>query len=277
MHVALDGTPLLGRRTGIGRYTEHLLTALAELASDPDDRRCPRRPSPCAAPARCGRRCPPGCVRRSLPVPARLLRAVWTHLRDPAGRPVQRPRRCLPRTNFVLPPTGRAGGVVTVHDLAFLTMPDTVDATSRAAARAGAAQPGSGRRGLHPDVGRSPIRCWTPTGRRSPRCRHPAGRRAGAGSTPRRPIPGSGAELGLPADYFLFVGTREPRKDLATLLAAYAAVPVVLVRRHPSRRRCCWSGRPAGDRTSRPAAGVLIRGYAPTGELRRIVAAPVRW
>src|SRR4051794_15386471 len=75
---------------------------------------------------------PPGVASRSLPVPARLLRSVWTHAEVPpvslfAGR-----SDVFHATNFVLPPTGRAGGVVTIHDLAFLTMPDTVDATSRA-------------------------------------------------------------------------------------------------------------------------------------------------
>lgn len=35
MRVVLDGTPLLGQRTGVGRYTEHLLTGLARLATEP--------------------------------------------------------------------------------------------------------------------------------------------------------------------------------------------------------------------------------------------------
>ena len=29
LRVGLDGAPLLGQRTGVGRYTEHLLSALA--------------------------------------------------------------------------------------------------------------------------------------------------------------------------------------------------------------------------------------------------------
>lgn len=34
LRVVLDGTPLLGQRTGVGRYVEHLLTALTELVRD---------------------------------------------------------------------------------------------------------------------------------------------------------------------------------------------------------------------------------------------------
>jgi glycosyltransferase involved in cell wall biosynthesis len=76
-------------------------------------------------------------------------------------------------------------------------------------------------------------------------------------------------EMGLPADYFLFVGTREPRKDLATLLTAYARfrathrgdVPVLVL------------VGPAGwGPGQEPAAGVQIRDYAPIDELRAITA-----
>jgi len=35
-------------------------------------------------------------------------------------------------TNFVLPPTRRAAGVVTIHDLGFVLHPETVDRTSLA-------------------------------------------------------------------------------------------------------------------------------------------------
>ncbi|MCW2666382.1 MAG: hypothetical protein JWN57_1344, partial [Frankiales bacterium] len=34
MIVGLDATPLLGHRTGVGRYTASLLAALAELGED---------------------------------------------------------------------------------------------------------------------------------------------------------------------------------------------------------------------------------------------------
>ena len=74
MHVALDGTPLLGRRTGIGRYTEHLLAALAAR----DDVTVSATAFTLRGAGSLRAAVPPGVSTRSLPVPARLLRTAWT-------------------------------------------------------------------------------------------------------------------------------------------------------------------------------------------------------
>src|SRR5699024_10629466 len=74
---------------------------------------------------------PASVATRSLPVPARLLRSLWSSVEFPSVGLLAGASDVFHATNFVLPPTGRAGGVVTIHDLAFLTMPDTVDAVSR--------------------------------------------------------------------------------------------------------------------------------------------------
>lgn len=272
MRVALDGTPLLGRRTGIGRYTEHLLTALAAVADDPDEHLAVSataftlRGAGALAPA-----VPDGVSTRSLPVPARALRSVWSRVETPPVGLFSGRVDVFHGTNFILPPTGRAGGVVTIHDLAYLTMPDTVDAASRRL------------RELVPrSLARAAVIC-TPTravaeqvldayGPATPEVMvTPLGvdpdwfTAHAAGARDRR-------ALGLPIDYFLFVGTREPRKDLATLLRAYrsfraawtgesARVPSLLLV-GPSG----WgSGAEVGD-------GVEVRDYAPTAELRAIVA-----
>ena len=85
------------------------------------------------------------------------------------------------------------------------------------------------------------------------------------------PDAGERVRLALPADYFLFVGTREPRKDLATLLAGYARL----------RSEWCSEGVPPSlllvgpqgwQADQRPAPGVQIRGYALIDELRTVVA-----
>ena len=173
-------------------------------------------------------------------------------------------------TNFVLPPTGRAGGVVTIHDLAFLTMPDTVDAVSRELVE------------LVPrSLSRAAAVC-TPSNAVAGQIREAYGPGCPEiivtplGVDPQwlsvsAPAASGRDRLGLPAEYFLFVGTREPRKDLATLLAAYGVF------------RAQWSsGRPppalllvgpAGwGAEERPVPGVVIRDYAPTEELQAIVA-----
>ena len=90
--VLLDGTPLLGSRTGIGRYT----AALAEeLASMPDvDMRA------VAFTLRGWRKLrkvlPHGTRSRGMPVPARLLRRAWLKAPfPPPGRGLRSaPARC---------------------------------------------------------------------------------------------------------------------------------------------------------------------------------------
>jgi glycosyltransferase involved in cell wall biosynthesis len=267
LRVAVDGTPLLGRRTGIGRYTENLLAALAsrvDVALSATAFTLRGAGSLTAA-------VPAGVATRSLPVPARLLRSLWSSVDFPAVRWFAGSADVFHATNFVLPPTGRTGGVVTIHDLAFLTMPDTVDraslalqelvprSLSRAAAvcTPSAAVAGQIREAYGPGC---PEIIVTPLGV------DPEWLAVAAPSSVER------ERLGLPGEYFLFVGTREPRKDLATLLAAYAEF------------RLSWpaSGGPAPELLlvgpdgwgpgQEPVDGVVIRDYAPTAELRTIVA-----
>ncbi len=75
---------------------------------------------------------PPGVSTRVRRVPARLLQGLWARTEGlPVGR-LTGPVDVFHGTNFVLPPPGRAGGVVTVHDLAYLRLPGTVSVLSDA-------------------------------------------------------------------------------------------------------------------------------------------------
>jgi hypothetical protein len=127
VRVGIDATPLLGLRTGIGVYTERLLSELA--APDGDDEFVATAFTLRGA-GRLGASLPGGVAARSRPVPARLLRALWARTEVPPVEWLCGRVDVFHATNFVLPPTRRAGGVVTVHDLSFLRYPETVTPAS---------------------------------------------------------------------------------------------------------------------------------------------------
>src|SRR6478736_2399301 len=124
--VVVDGTPLLGQRTGIGRYTEHLLTELG------------RRPDVAVTATALSLRgyralpgaVPPGIRTRSTAFPVSVLRAAWRHVDLPRIEWLAGRSDVVHGTNFVLPP-GSAAGVVTVHDLVWHDRPGTLRAENR--------------------------------------------------------------------------------------------------------------------------------------------------
>jgi glycosyltransferase involved in cell wall biosynthesis len=216
VRVGVDGTPLLGRRTGVGRYVDGLLTALTRCPSRPDLRLT-------AFTARGAGHLPryPGIPITHRPVPARLLQRLWTHSEVP---PVEwLAGRCdvFHATNFVLPPTGRAAGVVMVHDLTYALHADTVTPAVR---RYRTLVPRSVRRAsivvcparstandVAHHFGLDPARVMVT----------PHGVDRSWLETPR-PGHSQKARLGLPPRYVVAVGTREPRKNLHVVLAAHA-------------------------------------------------------
>lgn len=218
LRVTLDATPLYGRRTGIGRYTEHLLAA---LVASPAGLQVAATAFTLRGWRDLADHVPSGVRARSLPLPARGLRALWTRSEVPPVEWLAGGCEVFHATSYVLPPLARARGVVTVHDLAYLTMPDAVDATSR---RLVDLVPRSLRRAA--------VVC-TPTEAVAEQVREayprlvrevhvtPLGVADAWGRTPP-PDAARRALLGLPERYLLFLGTREPRKDLATLVAAFA-------------------------------------------------------
>jgi glycosyltransferase involved in cell wall biosynthesis len=207
VQVALDVTPLLGARTGVGRMVQHLLPSLPTAGVTP-------RPYALTARGDAGA-APPGTRVGRLP-PSLLVRA-WAHGDHPRLRRLVAPAPVgvVHGTNFVAPPTGLPT-VLTIHDCSFVTRPETAVPVVRAFApavrrlvRAGAwvhvpatvvgeevaelfgtdrvAVVPHGPPELDPDDGRRP----TLTG-------------------------------GAP--YVLALGTLEPRKNLLRLVAAYAAL-----------------------------------------------------
>jgi glycosyltransferase involved in cell wall biosynthesis len=282
MRVGLDATPLLGPRTGVGRYVAGLVEALAELpGGEPEELALVPftwrgtadlpRVAPAAPRLRVGRR----------RVPARLLRATWAAVAFPPVEWLAGPVDVFHATNFVAPPARRAATVVTIHDLTYLRHPEMVTAAS---ARYRDLVPRALRRGATVCTPTAAVGAEVADAYRLPPERlvvtplgvGPAWRAA----TP--PAPAWLAANGLPERYLLFVGNREPRKNLPTLLAAYREL---LAGRVPGAGGGGSGGPvpplvlvgPAGwgealDLAGLPAEAVRTPGYLPEEDLARVVA-----
>jgi glycosyltransferase involved in cell wall biosynthesis len=226
--VLIDGTPLLGARTGIGRYT----SALAEeLASMPDVEM--RAVAFTLRGWRKLRRVlPHGSRARGMPVPARLLRRSWLRMAFPPVELFAGFTDVVHGTNFVLPAAARAAGVLTIHDLAFLDAPDDLPPSDarlpelvKISAQRAAVVCTPTRAVADTVVERLEIAedkiAVTPLGVDP------------AWFTARRPSEALARRLGLPGEYLLFVGAAGPRKALDWLLKAHESAaelpPLILV------------------------------------------------
>jgi glycosyltransferase involved in cell wall biosynthesis len=253
--VLLDGTPLLGSRTGIGRYTAALAEELASM-SDVDIRAV-------AFTLRGWRKLrkvlPHGTRSRGMPVPARLLRRCWLRAPFPPIELFAGLTDVVHGTNFVLPPALRAAGVLTIHDLAFLDSPGDLApsdeqlpalvATSAARADVVCTPTKAVADVVVERVGLAQEKVvGTPLGIDL------------AWFTARPPSEALRRRVGLPKEYLLFVGAAGPRKALDWLLKAHESTPglppLVL----------------AGPGHARRDDGVRSVGYLSDVDLRSVVA-----
>jgi glycosyltransferase involved in cell wall biosynthesis len=215
LRVALDGEPLLGRRTGVGNFCQGLLEGLAGLvgAGDADldlgvyAVTWRMRPE-------LEKRLPDGTHLVGRPMPARPLRAVW---QSGAELPIEWFTGRLDvvhGTNSVVPPTRRAVQVVTVHDLSPLRYPEICEPATlaypdfiRRAVRRGA--------WVHTDsqfVADEVVEAFAVAPERV-RAVHPGIPLLAEGGRP--------PDLGPVDRYILAVGTVEPRKDYPGLVHAF--------------------------------------------------------
>jgi glycosyltransferase involved in cell wall biosynthesis len=214
---------------------------------------------------------PPGVTAVGPPLPARLMQQLWQRLPLPTLTQLMGRIDIFHATNFVLPPPGRAAGVVTIHDLSFLRTPHTVSKASRA------------YRDLVPrSIERAAV-VITPSRAVADEVtdtyRVPADRLVvtplGVGpewfTTPRPDRPAR-TKLGLPERYLLFVGALEPRKNLPVLMDAYR----LLLRADPATPPLVLLGPrgwgPALGTDGIPPGNVIVPGYRGEDELRSTVA-----
>jgi glycosyltransferase involved in cell wall biosynthesis len=115
--VAVDVTPLLGHRTGIGYAVAETLEALAALEAAPS-----LVPYTLSLRARQHRsELPPET--RFVPVPARVLLRSWTRAEGPRIDRWLRPANVLHATNYLAPPSALPT-LVSVYDCSFVRYPE---------------------------------------------------------------------------------------------------------------------------------------------------------
>ena len=272
MLIGLDAIPLTEPRAGVGHYTFELARALArESPADEFELVYPSSYPPVELGA--GDRLPPNLREARVRVGA-LGRRWWA-----AGLPRYAGRRGLRLfhgTNYDVPLWGGAATVLTVHDLSYLVHPETHE--RRRVRRA--------RRRL-PLMARAADAVVVPTEAvRREVCEHlrvapekvfAVHEAARECFRPAGPAEAEGAlgRLGVGPEFLLAVGTIEPRKNLAALVAAFEEV---LRARPSSPLRLViaggrgWLSGPLFEAVERSPARerVVLAGYVTDEELRAL-------
>jgi glycosyltransferase involved in cell wall biosynthesis len=215
--VAIDVTPLLGLRTGIGVAVAEIVAAIQKLDAAPD-----LVPYTLSLRARQHRAdLPPDT--RFVPIPARVLLPAWGRFDGPRIDRWIRPARVLHATNYIAPPS-EAPTLVSVYDCSFVRYPELcrpevrafVPILRRAIARGATVHTTS------EFVADEIDEIFGPGLRRSSRLVViPLG------------VPSVGSDAEMPdevgtrlagAPYVLAIGTIEPRKNLPHLVSAFGSV-----------------------------------------------------
>ena len=235
LRVAIDATPLLGVRTGIGVFTRG---ALSVLATRPDLDLVGYGLTWTGYRKLAGV-LPPGVRACRLPMAAGPLLRIWRRLDAPVIEWWTGPVDVVHGTNYVVPPARRAARVVSVHDLTAVRFPELCTPTARMypdlvrRALAGGAMVHTLTSVVAAEVmdtfgvGPERVRAVAPAFDRPVRS---TGDRTGAGSDGvglEPGLTGAGPTLVPPVashPYVLALGMVEPRKDLPVLVRAFDAV-----------------------------------------------------
>lgn len=251
--VALDVTPLLGTRTGIGSAVYEIFGALARLDAAPDV-----VPYTLSARARRQRDAVPPTT-RFVPIPARVLLASWVRAEHPRIDRWIRPASILHATNYLAPPSALPT-LVSVYDCSFVRYPELCTpevrafepVVRRAVARGATLHTGSEfvageiEEIFGPGLRRSGRVVVVPLGV------PPLGAETDT-AHPEMP-PEVANRLGS-APFVLAIGTLEPRKNLPHLVSAFGKVATM----HEDARLVI-----AGhDGPARPAIDSAIAALAP--------------
>ena len=212
--VAIDVTPLLGARSGIGVAVAEIVAALRALEAGPD-----LVPYTLSTRARLHRADVPTDT-RFVPIPARILLRSWTRADAPRIDRWLRPAQIVHATNYLAPPS-RLPTIISVYDCSFVRYPELCTpevrafdpAIRRAVARGATVHTGS-------DFVADEIEEIFGPGLRA----------SGRLVVIPLGIPSLGDEALMPpevaaavgdAPFIVAIGTLEPRKNLAHLVSAF--------------------------------------------------------
>jgi len=258
--VAIDVTPLLGARSGIGNAVGEITAALQRLEAAP-----PLVPYTLSLRARQMRADVPSDT-RFVPLPARMLLRSWAHADVPRIDRWLRPAAVVHATNYLAPPS-RLPTLVSVYDCSFVRYPELCTPEVRA---------------LVPIVRRAIARGATVhtssefVATEIDELFGPGLRSSGRLVVIPLGVPPLGTAARMPADvaaivgdapYVLAIATLEPRKNLPHLVGAFGS----LATHHPELRLVI-AGR---DGPARPAVDDAIARLAPDAARRVVLAGQV--
>ncbi len=221
MRVVVDIQAAIAQRAGVGRYTKALVEHLAPLAGEDELRLFyfdfTRRGTPFPVPG--------ASERVSRLCPGRVIQAVW---KKASGLPFNwfaGRADVYHFPNFIRPPLSRGRSAVTIHDLAFIRHPDTVETRNLAYLSSQIVQ----------TVNRADriIAVSDFTARELVELLHVPPERIvtiyeGLTENVTRPDTAAVAamrdQLGLDRPYLLMVGTIEPRKNIPFLVNVFEAL-----------------------------------------------------
>ncbi len=273
LRVGVEATSLIGPLSGVGYTTSSIVEALVTLDEGVDITLFPISLRRGGWVRHAFEPHPRIKVARSR-MPGRVAAAVWSRVEWPPAELFCGPLDVFWGPNFVLPPLVKAAGVVTVHDVAFVDMPQTC---SEAVLRYEKTVPRMVQRAnriiVPSGFSKERLAKWLPDEAARIRVVHPGVRRAfrergGPLTPPRR------NELGIREPYAAYVGNLELRKNIDTLFTSFEQV----LRVHP-RAQLVVVGTPSvgweqirGRHADLLDSGAInVVGYLPDEEVAAIV------